>query len=418
MPTEETKRALVVGLGVTGISTAVGLRSAGWTPVIVERAPRRRTGGHMIGMYDSGRSAAKRLGILAHLRDRASVLPHLDIDRGRRRKVGMSFQDLPGTPWMMLRGDVERAAYATLPEDVEIRYSTTPTVVEQDDDGVDVTLLNTADGTSKTERFALVVGADGVRSTVRSLVFGPHEDHVERLNYMVVGYTYPGAPRGLAMGQGCSLLEPDRSMWVFAYRDADPTVLFQYRTDDVEAEFTQSPVERVKAVYGTEPLGETLGDAVATMADADEVLFDSCDQVKMKSWRKGRVVLIGDSAWCLTLFAGMGVSAGLAGADLLRAALSRHTENLNAGLAEWERTLKPYVREFQRLAHVQRVTWVPDNKKQIRIRRVLVRVRRFRLGARLLDRFTPFEVTRAWKEADIVLGPAETDPSRGPARAA
>ena len=39
------KRALVVGLGSAGMSAAIGLRRAGWTPVIVERAPERRTGG-------------------------------------------------------------------------------------------------------------------------------------------------------------------------------------------------------------------------------------------------------------------------------------------------------------------------------------------------------------------------------------
>ena len=47
-----------------------------------------------------------------------------------------------------------------------------------------------------TERFDLVVGADGLRSTVRRLVFGPHEDYLQRMNYMIAAFEYPGTPSG------------------------------------------------------------------------------------------------------------------------------------------------------------------------------------------------------------------------------
>lgn len=64
-------------------------------------------------------------------------------------------------------------------------------------------------------------------------------------------------------------------MWVWAFADRDPTILLSYRTDDVDAEFTESPVERIRAVYGTEPMGSVLGDVVAAMESADDLLFDS-----------------------------------------------------------------------------------------------------------------------------------------------
>lgn len=62
------KRALVVGLGIAGMSAAIGLRRAGWTPVIVERAPERRTEGYFVGLFPEGRQAAVDLGIADHLR--------------------------------------------------------------------------------------------------------------------------------------------------------------------------------------------------------------------------------------------------------------------------------------------------------------------------------------------------------------
>lgn len=57
------KRALVVGLGIAGMSAAVGLRRAGWTPVIIERAPERRTGGYFINLTPEGVKAAGDLGL-------------------------------------------------------------------------------------------------------------------------------------------------------------------------------------------------------------------------------------------------------------------------------------------------------------------------------------------------------------------
>jgi 2-polyprenyl-6-methoxyphenol hydroxylase-like FAD-dependent oxidoreductase len=249
--------------------------------VIVERAPARRSDGYFVVLFGAGQAAATRLGRLDAVHDRATTTQKLDIERDGSSRPGMSFSDLPGKPWTMLRGDIEKAGFSVLPDDVEIRYSTVPTAIDQDTDGVDVTLLDSVAGTSVTERFDLVVGADGVRSTVWSLVFGPHEKHLRPMNYMIAAFQFHGTPAGLLPGQAVTLLEPDRSMWVFAYRDHDPTVLLTYRTGDVDAEFLQPPAERVRSVFGPEPLGSTLGDVVEALESTDELLFDSAEQVVM-----------------------------------------------------------------------------------------------------------------------------------------
>ena len=83
------RRALVVGLGISGISTAVRLRQIGWTPVLIERAPARRRGGYFVALFKGGRSAAKRLGILES--DRVPVgSANYEIDRAGNRRPGLS----------------------------------------------------------------------------------------------------------------------------------------------------------------------------------------------------------------------------------------------------------------------------------------------------------------------------------------
>jgi 2-polyprenyl-6-methoxyphenol hydroxylase-like FAD-dependent oxidoreductase len=397
----EQRRVLVVGMGISGMATARRLRLAGWAPVIIERAPSRRLGGYFVALFGAGRAAAERLGLLEHLHDRKSLLRGVDIDRDGRQRPGMTYSDMPGQPWLMLRSDVERAAFESLPDDVEVRYSTVPTAITQDPGGVEVTLLDRSTSTSTTERFDLVVGADGIRSTVRSLVFGPHERFVSPMGYMIAAYEYSGTPSGLASGVGATLLEPNRSMWVYAFADHDPTVLLSYRTNDVEAELSRPAAESVRAAFGAQP-PHILADVLDVLETSETVLFDSAEQVRMPAWHQGRVVLLGDAAWCVTLYAGMGVSAALAGADLLGTMLEQRPGDLEAVLTDWERGLRPYISFYQENAFADRGFFVADNRLQIMLRRALPTLGRTRLGKRLIDRMFHVEGVITYKSADIL----------------
>jgi 2-polyprenyl-6-methoxyphenol hydroxylase-like FAD-dependent oxidoreductase len=154
-----------------------------------------------------------------------------------------------------------------------------PTKIEQDADKVDVTLANTTDDNTATERFDLVVGADGLRSTARKLAFGPDGRYLHRLNYMLAAFQLPGGLGNLAPQDGCTRREPDRSLWVFPFADHPPTVLLGYQTDDVDAEFSEPPAVRVRKAFGPEPTGDMLGAALEALEATDEPLFDSVEQV-------------------------------------------------------------------------------------------------------------------------------------------
>ncbi|MBX6766802.1 MAG: FAD-dependent monooxygenase [Actinomadura rubrobrunea] len=243
MAVNDRKRCLVVGLGISGIAAAVRLRQIGWEPVIVERAPGRRTGGYFVVLFGAGRAAARRLGFADAIPDRTVPGGRTYIvNRNGDRKPGLSFGDIPGAPPMMLRGDVEQAAFNALPDDVEIRYATRPVKIEQDESGAYVTLEH--GGTTATERFDLVVGADGLRSTVRRLVFGPDEADLHRLGFMIAALALPRPLDGVSPRDGISLFEPGRAMWLFPFADRPQGLLFSYRVDDVDEQFTGHSADR------------------------------------------------------------------------------------------------------------------------------------------------------------------------------
>ncbi|GAB4097524.1 FAD-dependent monooxygenase [Brachybacterium horti] len=278
-----------------------------------------------------------------------------DVNRsGSRRRPSMGYSDLPGDARMILRGDIESALHPQVSEVAEIRYGTTPVAVVEHADGVDVTLRSTVDGSTAetTERFDLLVGADGLRSTI--------------IQEPAPGFT---ARDGLVIG------EAGRSAWVFPFADHAPGALLSYRMDDVDAQFAMDRTEALRRAFGPEPLGPVLRHLLEQYDAAEDKLFDSVHQVVMPSWHADRVVLVGDAAWCLTLYSGMGASLGLAGADLLGTVLARNPGTTGRALREWEQQLRPFVEKQQLAGRTEGLTmFVPQNRRDLAKRAAMTTV--------------------------------------------
>jgi 2-polyprenyl-6-methoxyphenol hydroxylase-like FAD-dependent oxidoreductase len=370
------KRALVVGLGIAGMAAAIGLRQAGWTPVIVERAPERRRGGYFVGLMPKGRQAAVDLGIDGHLHTRnpPDGGNAWSLTRRGDREPGLGFLHQPGDPAAVLRGDIEAALWQGI-SGVDVRFATTP--VELVDTGADVQVLleDAGTGARYRESFDLVVGADGLRSGVRRMVFGPHEDHMTTWNAMICAFQLQEQVASFAAADSITSARAGRAVWVFGLADRAPTVLLTYRTDDVAGQFTGSPVQRLRTVFSgmDDPVVRYALDA---LEEAPEFLFDSVHQVRMPRWSSGRVVLLGDAAWCPNLYSGMGAtSALLGGADLGRA-LRENPDDLEAALAAWESRLRPLIRKHQRIARVKQQMFVPSSRPVEALRSVVLRLAR------------------------------------------
>lgn len=368
------RRALVVGLGIAGMATAIRLEKAGWTPVIIERAPERRTGGYFIALFPEGVAAAERLGVNDDIikRNRDDMVT-LQVDRDGNREPGLGLSDQPGAPQSVLRGDIEAGLWQQVQDRVEVRFDTVPVALTQTADSVSVSLRKGSTGEVEEEAFDLVVGADGLRSTVRRLAFGPDERYLKSLDAIICAFQLSGQLPGLAEHEGAIVAESKRALWVFNLADTNPTVLFTYRTKDVNAQFTRPPAETLRDVFG-DLSGGGLVDATLTEAEnTPDMLFDSVHQVQMPRWSNGRVVLVGDAAWCLTLYSGMGATTGILGGTVLGEQLAQHPDDVAAALAGYEAELRPFISKHQRLAHPKSQLFVPSSAVAAWVRRRFIR---------------------------------------------
>jgi 2-polyprenyl-6-methoxyphenol hydroxylase-like FAD-dependent oxidoreductase len=351
------------------MSSAIALRRAGWTPVIVERATERRTGGYFIFLFPEGRQAAADLGIADHLHTRSPAWKPggntWSLDRRSNPRPELGFLDQPG-PAAVLRGDVEHALWQSLAGDgvedpIEVRFATTPVEITEGVDKVQVLLDDAGTGAQYRESFDLLVGADGLRSSVRQTVFGPHEDYMTDWNAMVCAFQLTEQVPSFEDTDTIVVPRAGRAAWVFGFADHPPTTLLTYRTEDVQEQFTGSRIEQLRSIYAgmDDPVVRHVLDS---LEQAPDVLFDSVHQVRMPRWSTRRVVLVGDSAWCMTTYSGMGASSSLRGGAALGRAVQEHPDDLDAALDAWEAGMRPFITEHQRTARIKQQRFVPSSR--------------------------------------------------------
>jgi 2-polyprenyl-6-methoxyphenol hydroxylase-like FAD-dependent oxidoreductase len=378
------RRAVVVGAGIAGLATALRLHQIGWDVLVVERAPSRRPGGYAVTFAGLGYDAAERMGVLPALAERhitPDAMAYIKPDGSTRFTVpGTTVRAMLGERALnVLRGDIEDVLYTAVRDDVEIRFSTTVTGITQDDAGAEVTL---SDGS--TERADLVVGADGLHSTTRRLTFGPEAQFRRDLGHMVGVFMLDSLPSQVDAGTTSTLTEAGKTLAVIDLGPGRAAAFFGYRTTDSDVELAEGPHAVLPRVYGR--MGWAAPEVLAQLARADSVYFDTISQIVTDRWSRGRVVLVGDAAWCVTLFAGYGSSLAVAGAEALGTALEQHPDDLDAALREWEAGLRPEAERKQRLGRQVRGLYAPSDPFRLWLRDLPLRFASYPPVSHLLQR--------------------------------
>ncbi|MFT9294876.1 MAG: FAD-dependent monooxygenase [Acetobacter orientalis] len=366
-----TQRALIVGLGIGGMSAAITLTRQGWTPVIIERAPERRKGGYFIGLRDEGKNAAAALGVLDGMEKRTpDHIQFWDVRKNGTRKRIADLTQETNAPIAVLRGDIEEALWHGIKGKVEVRFGTTPVAIVNGATQAQVTLRDKS-GQEITETYDLVIGADGVRSTVRKLVFGPDEAFFHSVGTMLCAFPLARPVEGFKPGDGLMVADVKRTLTVFPLEGRPSTALFSYRTKNPEKASKKDPLSTLRPIFADLDVGGIISKALEDLSATNDFLFDSVQMVKMPRWSKGRVLLLGDSAWCLTLYSGMGASAGMIGGQVLGEALAACPHDIRAALDMFEARMRPFVRKHQRFIALRSQLFVPSNRVSLWGRRVL-----------------------------------------------
>ncbi len=364
-------RTLIVGAGIAGPTLAYWLLRAGHQVTLVERAPELRRGGYLVDFWGAGFDVADRMGIVAELRRRGYVITEARaVNSAGRRIASLDPSAVMRTNDRYLsiaRSDLAAVIYDALGGGAELILDDTVAEIVERDDRVRVRLE------SGSERdFELVVGADGLHSRIRKLIFGPDALFEKYLGLVVAAYEAPGyQPRDELV----AIMHADVGFQVvrLSLHNDVTLVLITARhdgpvpTDDQAAQQALIRMKLAGKGWETAALSQL-------MSRSTSYYFDAVSQIRMPSWTRGRVALIGDAAAAPSFLAGQGSALAMVEAYTLAAELARSPADHRQAFDRYHRRLGPLLQSKQEAATSLGLAFAPKNRAQLLARNTVMRL--------------------------------------------
>lgn len=301
-------RILVVGGGIAGLTLTGLLQQRGFKPTLVEQIPEYGTVGYVIVLWPSGSRILKGLGVYRSLLDVGLQCTTYNVsDEQGQMLHSYSVQNVTEKYGPMLstyRPDLINVIKEAVDPD-SIRMSTTVDKIDQTNDEVYVTF---SDGTEET--YDLVVGCDGVRSKTRDLVFGDVP-----LSYSgMTGWSFWVKPNIAKTLQIAEYWGTGKFFGIWPTKGR-LSVFTSIRNNVQEPDPVESRIDRIQENFKN--FGGLVPEILEGLDDPNEIFHGHYNDLRMKKWHKGRVVLVGDAAHAILPTAGGGVSMAMESAAVL-----------------------------------------------------------------------------------------------------
>jgi 2-polyprenyl-6-methoxyphenol hydroxylase-like FAD-dependent oxidoreductase len=343
------KTILISGASIAGPALAWWLHRFGFASTIVEKAPGRARGGHAIDVRGAALHVLRGMGLEESPREKrtrmkgVSKLDEQGNEIWRSEEMTISGGSFGKDAIEILRDDLSNVLVSGLPREVEIIFGDSIAGLDQDGDGVVATFAKGA-----PRRIDLVVGADGLRSNVRNLVFGPDGEFLRPFDVALAPHS---APNILGLED-----------WQLSYEDGGDSCMiyttpgnrelrvcfgFDIKLDEVPpGRAEQIAMVRQRCAH----MGWQVPRLLELMAQARDFYLGPIAQVKMPHWTQGRVALVGDAGYCPSPFTGQGTSLAIVGGYVLARELARSPDDHSSAFARYEARMRPFVEVNQAIA--------------------------------------------------------------------
>jgi 2-polyprenyl-6-methoxyphenol hydroxylase-like FAD-dependent oxidoreductase len=335
------RTVLISGLGIAGPTLAFWLKAGGFEPTLVECSPRLRTGGYVIDFWGLGYDIAELMGLKNDI-ERVGYHVHevRVVDDRDKRVAGFGvgvFRELTNGRFVTVgRSELSHLLFGKVTGTSEVMFGDEIVNLEDREDGVRVEFKH-----GHPRQFDLVIGADGLHSKVRKLAFGPQHQFEKNLGYAVAAFEvsrYRQRDDDAYVMHG----RPGRMIGRFTMRENRTLFLFIFATGEkVLPETLDGQKELLLALYANDKW--ECPHILHELKDTQELYFDSVSQIRMPSWSRGRVALVGDAANCVSLLAGQGSALAMTSAYVLAGELARAEGRHETAFGQYEAFLRTYI---------------------------------------------------------------------------
>jgi 2-polyprenyl-6-methoxyphenol hydroxylase-like FAD-dependent oxidoreductase len=375
-------RVLISGAGIAGPTLAYWLSHYGFEPTIVEKAPRLRTGGYVVDFWGAGFDIAERMGLLPELLQKGYAVKELRVvNRSGKRVAGFPveafFRATKGRYTSVSRADLAATIFGKIDGKVETIFGDSVKRIEQNERTVQVTFEHGAE-----REFDLVIGADGLHSEVRKLVFGAQRQFEKYLGYKVAAFEVEGyRPRDELV----YLLYTEVHQQVGRFTLYGDRTLFLFTFADDNADTGDAAAQKVLLRKRFANSGWECPQILEALDSCRDLYFDRVSQIHMEArsglWTQGRVTLLGDAASCVSLLAGQGSALAMVAAYVLAGELHRSKRDYAQAFARYQQLFAPFVQGKQKAALRFAGFFAPKSKVSLLIRNQVMNLLRIPLVA-------------------------------------
>jgi 2-polyprenyl-6-methoxyphenol hydroxylase-like FAD-dependent oxidoreductase len=332
-------RVLISGAGIAGLTVAYWLRRYGFTPTIVERAPSLLTGGYKLDVRGTALQVLRRMGIhdavLAASTDMQGAML-VDKDGNVVNEMsGDAFGHRVGEDLEIVRGTLCQILMDRI-SDAEFIFGNSIQAISQSSDRVQVEFTK-----GNPREFDLVIGADGLHSNVRGIVFGDESRFIRDLGLYLCVYAVPNYLNLDRMEMQYSELGRVAAIWS-SRGDANIKACFGF-VAPVHIDFRDRTQQQQVLANVYQGIGWEVPKLLEMMPRAADYYFDVAAQIRVDRWSQGRVVLVGDAGYCASPMSGQGTSLALIGAYVLAGELAAASGAYQTAFQQYEKEMRPFV---------------------------------------------------------------------------
>jgi 2-polyprenyl-6-methoxyphenol hydroxylase-like FAD-dependent oxidoreductase len=362
-------KAVICGAGIAGLALAARLAQSGWQVTVLEAAPALHNEGYIVDLFGSGFEAARRMSLMPALRRMSYEFDALRwVSSAGRTSARLPYRVplalMDGKLISLMRGDLQRAMLEQLPSTVELRFNQFVSQVRAPVGAIEVHLHG-----GDIERADVLIGADGIHSRVRDLVFGDGASWSRFLGFHTAAFVMDAPELDEELKNELHIVSvPSRQV-----------MLYPLRNGQVAATFVRRAAQGVPPRSPHEALVEAFGDlgwrvpAVLEKARELPVAYEQVGQVVIAHWTRGRIALLGDACQAVTLLPGQGASLALAAAFVLGEELTRN-EDVKAALERYEHRVRPPLIHMRRAGRRTADWLVPSTPTRLMARNALLRL--------------------------------------------
>jgi 2-polyprenyl-6-methoxyphenol hydroxylase-like FAD-dependent oxidoreductase len=349
---------LISGASVAGPALAYWLGRRGFHPTVVERTPHLRGGGYAVDFRGATHlNVLAKMGILDAIKARQTHLSSTTIVDEKGRPVARMPAHAFAGDVEILRGDLGRILYEATRDSTEYVFGDSITSLDEHADGVRACFEH-----SQPRSFGLVIGADGLHSNVRRLVYGEHDRFVRDLGLYVSIFSVPNSFGLDHAALLCSV--PGRTAGVFSVGDNQAIAQLYFAAAGISHDDRDASRQTQIVAEAFAGMGWRVPELMAAMRQASDFYLDSVSQVHLDRWSAGRVALIGDAA-CAAGPGGNGTGNAIVAAYVLAGELAAARGDHRTAFERYQQLLRPYVAKGQKQARGGKDFLAPPTAKKI-----------------------------------------------------